>query len=44
MGTGKSSHEQGMRRLGLKVVGRGVAVVLAAREVARLRPRDRAPR
>ena len=38
MGTGESSHEQGMRRLGLEVVGRGVAVVLAAREVARLRP------
>ena len=38
MGTGESSHEQGMRRLGLKVVGRGVAVVLAARERARLRP------
>ena len=38
MGTGESSHEQGMRRLGLEVVGRGVAVVLAARERARLRP------
>ena len=38
MGTGESSHEQGMRRLGLEVVGRGVAVVLAARERGRLRP------
>ena len=37
-GEGERNTSKGMRRLGLEVVGRGVAVVLAAREVARLRP------
>ena len=35
MGDGGSEHEQGTSRLGLQVVGRVVAVVLAARELAR---------
>ena len=37
-GEGERNTSKGMRRLGLEVVGRGVAVVLAARELARLRP------